>query len=223
MSWRTEGGSGLIAVVVILIAIGFGALYLFFKGDNHVVAVNHGTCTCDDYDDMKRRRAEAAAAEAAINNDVIPNVSPDEMFSGDAKTGNLPTIKAAIDSVPVAAGRTGEGETKPSCRSSIKAPTACLKAALQAHENVHVQYCDEYINKGGKGDYKEAKKMADYWREDAQGYAAEKAWLDYELNMLFNDMNCMHYSSYGGETRGDQEKRLAGAKRRVAGYAKSIS
>ncbi len=171
---------------------------------------------------MKRRRALAEAAEAAINNDVLPNVNSGDKFDGGVKDSTLPKIDSAMKKVSLK-GRSGKGETKPSCLSKVEAPTPCLRAALQVHENVHVKACDAHIAKGGTGDWKDALTMADYWREDAAAYKAEKDYLDKELDLIFNDMNCMHYSTYqGAETRGDQQQRLAGSKRRVASYAKAI-
>jgi hypothetical protein len=226
MSWRNDRGLawGPIILVVGGLAIVFIVLSLSFRRKNHVVPVFPGACGCDDYYDMKRRLAEAAAAEAKINTDFLPNQPESEMYSAALYESKKPDLQKAVDDADNSGARTGTGNTNSNCQTSIQAPTPCLKTILQVHENVHAASCDAYVNGGGKGDWMEAMTMADYWREDAKAYAAERAYIDQELNRVFNDLSCMHYSKYPGtESKEDQQQRLAGSKRRVSRYVAGIS
>ena len=229
MHWRHQRGLApffyvLIAALVAVVTGGGWSAY-HTRARDHTVPVTWASCECKDYDDIMNRLAQASALEAEINNNMIPNGNSGDMYTEARYTANKPKLQAVANSAQ--SGRsTGTAETRPWCGAVMNgAPTTCMEAALQAHENVHAAACDAFVAGKGKGDWKEAKKMVEYWREDAQGYKTEREFLEKAKNALDNDLNCHHHvSSYpGAESKEEQQQRLAGSKRRVTKYAKVIS
>lgn len=204
----------IVLIVVVIVVWGTSAVLNYYtRQRDHRVPIPADACPCntpEDRQDMEKRLAEAEAAARELNTDLASNASSSKPFSGDAKESEgLPKIAEALGSKEVqkVAG------TSPACITwTSKDKPACIRAALQTHENVHAAACDKYIDGGGKGDWKAAGTMADYWREDAKAYQAEIDFLNSKLAKC--PQAAVNYP--GRESREERAQRLDGSKRRVA-------
>jgi hypothetical protein len=218
---------GVIVVVTVIIVAG---VKWATRRDTTVVTPNESTCQCPDVFSMANRLAQARAAIASINGLIATQAASDlaagkqAMYSEDLYNQGKATNQTAVDNANKG-GWTGKAETPPrNCSPDLSdAPTECLKQALRAHENVHQAAC---LGHSGGGDWKEAKTMVDYWKEDRAAYQAEADYLDRNINRLMNDPKCkkkVAVQTYpGSESKEDQQQRLAGARRRVGSYAGTI-
>ena len=149
---------------------------------------------------------------------VAPDSTLPVKFSATEKEGEgLPKIGEAIGGKDAPVRKVAS--TSPACITDVSpGRTACIRWALQNHENVHAAACDKYISGGGKGDYKAAGTMADYWREDAKAYQAEIKFLNDKL------ANCPPVvGNYpGAQSKEEQEQRLAASKRRATQYVAGL-
>jgi len=238
MDWRDSRGIVLLPIIIaiVVIAVIVLAIWYFVGSDPTVVPVSESVCECKDVFDMGNRLSQARAAEAATGNlsrtqrTTDPSAMYSESLYNTGKASNQSAVNAANRG-----GFAGTGQTKTDCTTHIDAPTACLKAALQTHENVHSTACLQFKadvkagTKPGQTDYKGAQTMADYWSEDQSAYKAEADYLDRNIKRLMADPKCTNRvtvkTSAGSrkQDQDDQQQRLAGSKRRVAKYAKGIS
>ena len=180
---RVDKGNAVIpAVIVVLVVVAVvivvvsGGLNYYTRQRDHVVPVPADACPCEtteDREDMEKRLADAEAAAKELNTNLIPNTSSSKTFTGNEKENEgLPQIGEAIGGKDAPVRKVAS--TNPACITDVSpGRTACIRAALQTHENVHAAACDKFIGGGGKGDWKAAGKMVDYWREDAKAYQAE--------------------------------------------------
>jgi hypothetical protein len=82
------------------------------------------------------------------------------------------------------------------CAMTIKNANTCQNAVLESHERIHKFECDQYHSKsplpapwgamapGHYSDYKTAKTMADFLKEEVRAYEAEQRYIENELRML---------------------------------------
>lgn len=70
--------------------------------------------------------------------------------------------------------RTYGAETDPACDVIIPpAATACLRGALQDHENVHAKACKANKSPNPFADWRSDQKIVDYLKEEREGYQKE--------------------------------------------------
>jgi len=82
------------------------------------------------------------------------------------------------------------------CAMTIKNANTCQNAVLESHERIHKFECDQYHSKnplpapwgtmvpGRHSDYKAAKTMVDFLKEEVRAYEAEQRYIENELQML---------------------------------------
>jgi hypothetical protein len=174
-------------------------------------------CPCntdEDRQNMENRLAEAQAAADKLNSDLASNATSSQPFSGGQKESDVSQVSEAMGAKAVnkVAG------TKSNCDTwTSEDKPACIRWSLQTHENVHSAACQKFVNKGGKGDWKEGGTMSAYWREDAKAYQAEVDFLKSKLAA------CPKVSMYpGSEDKEEQQQRHAGSKRRAAKYGAGL-
>ena len=238
MNWRDRSGVAplFLVLVGVLAALGIigGGSYLYFRNDQKNVDVPPGACDCADQFDIKSRIAEATAARDAFAksaadrsaNEDGRNLKP-EMYSDAAKTAETEAAKPAVKAATTA--RTASGETGSDCTTKITAPSPCLQAAIQTHENVHSLTC-QAMKKDGRvgfmGDYKFQMTMVSFLRNEVAGYDAEIAYLKSEMARIQADPKCkwVAMETYpGAKSKEDQKEALARAKQRVTTYVRGIS
>ncbi len=234
MDWGDQRGIAplflvLVGVFVVLVVIG-GVSFVAYRNAKQAVPVPENACQCSDLRDVENRMKEASAAVGAYAQ-LINGLGPAaQMYdSGVYAQGNV-SVQAAVDAAHQAGAGTGTGTTDTACITRIQAPTECLRAALQTHENVHSDACQAAKASGAVGtygDYKTAMTMANYWSEEIAGYTAELAYLGRNLVRIKTDPSCnpapVAVETYpGAGDRQDQQERLAGAWRRVAAYVSGI-
>jgi hypothetical protein len=205
---------------LIVIALGLGLWRT--QRDKTVVEPNDSACDCSDLLDMINRRDLAKVANKSIEglsqtqsaNDARAGKA--EMYSdelyGPGKDANKAAIQKANTGAPP-----GGGETPPyTCSPDVSAgSTKCMRASLQAHENVHQQACLK--NTKRFTNYKYEKTMVEFWQEDHDGYQAEVNFLDRNI------AKCTRVSNYpGARSKEEQQQMLAGSKRRATQYAAGL-
>jgi Na+-transporting methylmalonyl-CoA/oxaloacetate decarboxylase gamma subunit len=241
MDWRNRSGVAvvflvLVVVLVVIVIVG-GVSFFAFRGAKKVVQVPEDVCQCPDLADIENRVKEAGAGAGAFAK------MANTQAAADAAAGTTTTYtdalylqgkneaQAAVNAAHAPGARTGTGETGSDCTTEITAPTECLRAALQSHENVHSATCDalKAAGKVGKlGDYKFTMSIADYWRNEVAAYSEELNYLGRQLARLKSDPACkpkaaVKVETYPGSTSKEaQQERLAGAFRRVTSYVSGI-
>jgi hypothetical protein len=237
MDWRDRSGVAplFLVLVGVLAALGLigGGSYLYFKNDQKDVQVPPGACDCPDQFDIKSRIAEATAARNAFEKSAATRSYNDsvsgkpEMYSDAAKAAETTAAKPAVEAATTA--RTASGETGSDCTTKINAPSPCLRAAIQTHENVHSLTCQAMKKDGRVGfmrDYKFQMTMVTFLRNEVAGYDAEIAYLKNEMARIQADPKCkwVAVETYPGrKSKEDQKEALARAKQRVTTYVRGIS
>ena len=232
MRWGNDRGA--IQLVPIIIVVGvivivYLVLIYFFGSKPGPVPVPEDVCKCQDLYEMESRVAQASAA---INHIATMAMTQSQQPNGSSTMYTPAQYDQGKDATqgPVAAARrpgagTGSATTDSNCKSKIDSPSKCIAAGLQAHENVHITECAAHMESGKEpADWKEAKTMIAYWREDIAAYQAEIDYLSRQINRIKADPDCKpKVSTYKGrESRQDQAQRLAAAQRRVTNYARII-
>jgi hypothetical protein len=229
VDWKDDGGLVWLPILVVVAAIAlvYGGIITYFKDDKTVVPVAAGVCHCPDVPTMEKRLKEAADAAAEYNKMIQAEGEP-RMFTKDLYLQGKAAVKKAI-SRP--GGTPGSGETRgDDCTTEISSPPSdCIRAALQAHENVHSTACQaiKHSERNPGGDYRDAMTIVTYWREEAAGYEAEMAYLRQQIALANLEPPCYKppivQASSQGESRQNQQERLARARRRVTDYVRTIS
>jgi hypothetical protein len=225
----------LVGVLVVVLLVGGGS-YVAFHGAKKVVPVPEDVCKCSDIADMENRVNEAAAGAGAFAQLVGAQAAADAasgtttMYTDALYLKGKSAAQSAVSAAHTAGAGTGKAETGSDCVTQIDAPTDCLRASLQTHENLHSTTCDA-LKASGKvaklGDYKFTMTIVDYWREEVAAYSAELNYLGRQLARVKADPTCakpkVTVETYpGAKTKEQQQERLAGARRRVTSYVAGI-
>jgi hypothetical protein len=220
---RHSRGIALLGIVVIVVAV--GVIVLIWANIKHktVVTPSETACDCDDLQLILNRERLAEAAIKSIDSlsKAQSTKNANERYSDDLyKVGKLAN-QAAVSNASEGDEKTGSAETPPSnCKPDVsKGNGNCMKASLQAHENVHQRECLKYDKR--IGDYKTEKTMVEYWQEDREGYQAELTYLVSQRERVVK--KCMVSTYSGPPSKDEQQQRLAGSKRRVSKYVGVIS
>jgi hypothetical protein len=241
MEWRNRNGVAilflvLVGLLVVVVVVG-GVSFVAFRNDQKVVPVPEDVCKCSDLTDMESRVNEAAAAAAAFANSMLKQSAADSasrsaaMYNEGSYTSETATAQPAVTAATTPGARTGSGKTGTDCVTKVEAPTECLRAGLQTHENIHSTTC-QALKAAGKvgtfGDYKAAMTMVDYWREEVTAYSAEMEYLGRQIARVKADPACKPKTAvkeeryHGAGSKEDQKDRLAAARRRVTNYVSGI-
>ncbi len=241
MTCRDRSGYALVALVLIGVAVGLGALFVWswvkFKDAKSIVPVPPIACHCPDIADIRNRIAEATAAAAKYSQMINAITTSDAaagkptMFSEDRWKQGEDAAQADVNAAYTPGTKSGKGKTGTDCVTTVESASACIRASLQTHENVHAASCEAAKAAGrtaNVGDYKAAMTMADYWREEVIAYTEELTYLSNNLAQAMAEAGCnppvaVKQETYPGRQNKDEMKeRLAGAWRRVSAYARGI-
>lgn len=152
-------------------------------------------CDCIDKADLKERLARVKNAIKAYG-DEITQIGRTPYTAVGRKA-----LQARVDQAVSGQRRQGiklgaDGHTSNLCQIEVTAPTRCLEEAIRRHEKVHQDACKQTLEThlkkilaGEAADRFEANgnTMAGYIMEELQGYQAEIAFLQGELNRLERD------------------------------------
>jgi hypothetical protein len=241
MDWRDRSGVAipfliLVGVLVVVVVIG-GVSYVKYKDAKSIVPVPPASCHCPDIADIRNRIAEAGAAIDAYTRLINAIAASDAaagtptMFSENQLAQGEATVQTAVNAAHVPGTTSGSGTTDSACVTTVKSGSACIRASLQTHENVHAASCEASKSSGRTGrfgDYKASMTMADYWREEVTAYAAEQTYLASSLAQAMAEAGCVagvavKDEAYPGRTNKEEmRERLAGAWRRVSAYVSGI-
>lgn len=172
-----------------------------------------GACTCGDLKVLQNRLNEVDAALHAYDHE-LQIITVQQQTTGTEIKTNATTraklqgkVQESINSVG-AGGTTGEGAGVTNrCKVVMKNNPPCLEPSYRAHEEVHQRHCEaDYqrgnvtwkILSGDAGDRHEAlgTLLADYAREEMEGYQTERRMLASEHERLTKDCKPkMAYSS----------------------------
>ena len=214
------------AVALLIVAI-VGAKYLTNR-DKTVTPPDLAACNCDhtSIQGILDRERQVEALMKKIN-DEMNALDPKVMYTEDLyakfRKDNLESVKKLnedFDLSPTGGG----GITNPlDCKPHVPpGTTKCIQGSFQAHENVHQREClafaDRPINRFS--DWKKAKTMVEFWREDLEAYQAE---LDFLKDALARATAECTGNYPGAASKEEQQQRLAGSKRRLTQYATGIA
>lgn len=212
----------MIAIIAAVLVLGVGGCTIF-ENDKTEVPPDPDACDCKDQQLMLNRLRLANAAIQSIDKLINDQTTKDaqEMYSDDAYSVGKKANQAAVYKASEGDEYTGAADTPPvNCKPNVsKGNGNCMKASLQAHENVHQRECLKYDSVFRN--YKNQKTMVAFWQEDREGYQKEVEYLDRQIAKVVK--KCMQATYIGPETKEDQQQRRAGSQRRVSKYVAGLS
>ena len=238
MDWRNRSGLAplfliLVGAFVIIVVIG-GVSYFVYKDSKSIVPVPPIACHCPDIADMRNRLHEVSAAAARYAQMASTITTADgpagkpTMFSDDRWKQGEDAVQKDVNAAYTQGAKSGKGATDTACVTRVESASACIRASLQTHENVHAASCQAAKQSGRigtYGDYKTSMTMADYWREEVAAYTEEARYLSSNLAQAMSEPGCnppavaVKEETYPGrENKEDMRTRLAGAWRRLSAY-----
>jgi hypothetical protein len=189
----------------ILLAFAFTAMMTAFAPPVRAA----GACGCADLEQIvlrleedsvsiSRFMAEMSAARLAAAQGRAPEPYSVSAYLTlrDAVIGQLTTV---FENSGVDEQKFGNSKTELNCKTKVDAQTACMQAAMQAHEDYHAQMCREAVARAeangetlGPGNMflKRWDTMAEYSAEEAAGYYTEQAFLLNEIVRLMSSGAC---------------------------------
>jgi hypothetical protein len=211
--------------------LAIAAVVAFFAGTKDTPKVNPDENACDCPDDalMVARRHAANAAIDSLNKRIDDQraTDPKAMFGLTLYNKGQAINQARVSNATDGDSHTGKADTNPlNCKPDVsKGASPCMKASLQAHENVHQDACNK-ANTPGR-DYRNTMTMIEYWEEDRKGYEEELKYLDTHsarVTKKFADGLCKPVvgNYLGAESREEQLARRAGSKRRATQYVAGL-
>jgi hypothetical protein len=242
MDWRDRTGLALVFIILvvafaIIVVIG-GVSYVVYKDSKSIVPVPPVACHCPDIADIRNRLKEVGAAAAkytqmasTISAAAGPGGQP-AMFNEDQWKQGEAAVQSDVNAAYTSGAKSGKGSTDTACVTRVESASACIRASLQTHENVHAASCEAAKQSGRTGtygDYKASMTMADYWREEVTAYTEEARYLSSNLAQAMGEPGCtpapeaVKAETYpGSENKEDMRARLAGAWRRLSAYVGGI-
>lgn len=217
-----------IAKVLIVIALVYAGFLWEQKGrQKGSVPVHPAACGCEDKADLEARRQQAQAViddlQQIVKELEFEGLLDPVPYSTERQTAGRGRNQDALNKAN--SRNLGGGDTDENCLTKTTG-SGCMKAVLQAHENVHEAACSAHKQAGRQGDYKFGKTMAEYWKEDIQGYEAELKFIK-EAEDFVDNLNppCprVERPSIGGESPEEQMERLHRGRDRVNEYITAIS
>jgi hypothetical protein len=238
MDWRDRSGLALLFIIfviglAVIVVIG-GVSYVVFKDAKSIVPVPPIACHCADIADIRNRLNEVAAAAAKYAQMASTITTADgpagkpTMFSKDQWKQGEDAVQKDVNAAYTSGAKSGKGETDTACITRVESASACIRASLQTHENVHAATCQAVKQRGRIGtydDYKASMTMAEHWREEVAAYTEEARYLSSNLAQAMGESGCnpppaaVKAETYPGrENKEDMRTRLAGAWRRLSAY-----
>ncbi len=184
-----------------------------------LLAADPAPCTCPDMLDLANRNRQVKTAIAMYERNLA-----DWQTAGGAPAANetsrtqlqLESVEPAMIEMHDTRANTASAVTGPDCRTVVAAPTACLTVLMEQHEHVHKTACSTHRAAGvGLSDVIIPRwtTLADYAREEIEGYKAERIYIEAALTNLERD--CRYTLEFKSTIAGSTESTRAEAKTNV--------
>lgn len=184
-----------------------------------LLAADPAPCTCPDMLDLANRNRQVKTAIAMYERNLA-----DWQTAGSAPAANENSrwefqherIEPAMIEMNDSRANTASAVTGPDCRTTVTAPTACLNVLMEQHEQVHRNACRDHQSRSvGPSDalFERWQTLADYSREEIEGYKAERIYIEAALSNLERD--CRYTLEFDSTIAGSTETTKAEAKTKV--------
>ena len=176
-------------------------------------------CTCPDMLDLASRNNQVKAAIQAYEQ----QLSTWRAAGGapDADEAARTAFQDDVIAPPMTAvkdhrANSASAKTLPDCTTTFDAPTQCLRVLMEQHEQVHRDACRAHtaetspVSEAIRGRW---QTLADYAREEIEGYKAERIYIEAALSNLERD--CRYTLEFDSVISGATEATRSEAKTRV--------
>jgi hypothetical protein len=169
------------------------AVFLLCALTSPLFAAEPAPCTCPDMLDLTNRNRQVKTAIQMYERNLA-----DWQVAGGAPAANETSrwqlqhesVEPAMKEMHDTRANTASAETGGDCRTTVTAPTACLTVLMEQHEQVHRAACGTHVSEGaGLTDVfgKRWPTLAEYAREEIEGYKAERSYIEGALSNLERD------------------------------------
>jgi hypothetical protein len=176
-------------------------------------------CTCPDMLDLASRNNQVKAAIQAYEQQLSAWSAAGAAPSADEAARfdfQADVIEPPMTAVKDHRANSASAKTFPDCTTTIDAPTACLRVLMEQHEQVHRDACRAHTAEhppvlealGGRW-----QTLADYAREEIEGYKAERIYIEAALSNLERD--CRYTLEFDSVISGATEATRSEAKTKV--------
>jgi hypothetical protein len=195
------------------------ASFLFCALAAPLLAADPAPCTCPDMLDLANRNRQVKTAIAMY----------ERSLAGWQTAGGAPvatetsrkqfqdeSIEPAMIEMHDTRANTASANTGGDCRTTINAPTACLNVLMEQHEYVHRNACSAHRAAATPVIDVVAERwqtLADYAREEVEGYKAERTYIEAALSNIERD--CRYTLEFNSTIVGSTEITKAEAKTKV--------
>jgi hypothetical protein len=182
-------------------------------------AADPAPCTCPDMLDLTNRNRQVKTAIAMYERNLA-----DWLTAGGAPAANKDSrwqlqhesVEPAMVEMKDSRANSASANTGPDCRTTVDAPTACLTVLMNQHEQVHQAACAVHRNASTAASdaiFERWQTLADYAREEIEGYKAERTYIEAALSNLERD--CRYTLEFDSTIVGSTEITKSEAKTKV--------
>lgn len=176
-------------------------------------------CTCPDMLDLANRNRQVKTAIQAYEQKLA-----EWPATGGAPAANEQSrrelqygfVEEAMIAVKDPRANTASANTTPDCRTTIDAPTACLRVLMEQHEQGHRNACRSHREgRFSVTDVVEERwqTLADYAREEIETYKLERTYIEAALSNL--ERSCRYTLEFNSTIAGSTETTRSDAKTRL--------
>src|SRR5688572_26570733 len=182
-------------------------------------AAEDAPCTCPDMLDLASRNNQVKAAIQAYEQQLSSWSSAGAAPSADEAARiafQNDVIEPPISAVKDHRANSASAKTFPDCTTTFDAPTTCLRVLMEQHEQVHRDACRAHtadhspVSEALGGRW---QTLADYVREEIEGYKAERIYIEAALTNLERD--CRYTLEFDSTISGALEATRSEAKTKV--------
>lgn len=176
-------------------------------------------CTCPDMLDLASRNNQVKAAINAYESQIAAWSSASSAppaHEDSRNTFQLEHIDPAMSAAKDSRANSASAKTEADCQTAIDAPTSCLRVLMEQHEFVHREACrahrDEHVSVTDVIAPR-WQTLADYAREEIEGYKAERLYIEAALSNL--ERECRYTLEFDSTISGATEATRSNAKTKV--------
>lgn len=158
-----------------------------------LLAVDPAPCTCPDMLDLTNRNRQVKTAIQMYERNLAEWQTAGGAPAANEKSRNelqRDSVEPAMIEMRDSRANGASAETGGDCSTTVIAPTACLTVLMNQHEQVHQAACRTHREAGtALSDvvFARWKTLADYAREEIEGYKAERTYIEAALSNLERD------------------------------------
>jgi hypothetical protein len=184
-----------------------------------LLAADPAPCTCPDMLDLANRNRQVKSAIAIYERSLVgwqtAGGAP-AATEGSRKQFQDDSVEPAMIEMRDSRANGASANTAGDCRTTVNAPTACLTVLMEKHEQVHSAACRTHREQGtllSDLAVERWQTLADYAREEIEGYNAERAYIEDALSNLERD--CRYTLEFDSTIVASHEITKAEAKTKV--------